>query len=313
MDAPEILRALREARDLPKAALIAASEHRGEMTPLLLRELEAFLAAPSADSAHLSSVFFAFHLLGEWRESSAYRPLARLLRLPPDVLDEVLGDALDTNCRRIMAAVFDGDPQPLFEIVLDEDAHEFARSAACEAIAMLTLSGEIKKPVAERFLRDAYTQIRPQRECFVWWGWQTAIAVLGLTDLRDLVAKAFRRGFINKIMMRFSEFEEDLRHALEHPADPWSSQGDARSFSGFGSTVEELSNWNYYDPATESEQALARNHAIEDAFPKTEGGYWSQPRLKEPRVSLFAKVGRNDPCPCGSGKKYKKCCMRVGT
>ena len=22
------------------------------------------------------------------------------------------------------------------------------------------------------------------------------------------------------------------------------------------------------------------------------------------------KVGRNDPCPCGSGKKYKKCCLR---
>jgi hypothetical protein len=23
------------------------------------------------------------------------------------------------------------------------------------------------------------------------------------------------------------------------------------------------------------------------------------------------KVGRNDPCPCGSGKKYKKCCMKA--
>ena len=23
----------------------------------------------------------------------------------------------------------------------------------------------------------------------------------------------------------------------------------------------------------------------------------------------FPKVGRNDPCPCGSGKKYKKCCL----
>ena len=23
------------------------------------------------------------------------------------------------------------------------------------------------------------------------------------------------------------------------------------------------------------------------------------------------KVGRNDPCPCGSGKKYKKCCGAV--
>ena len=24
-----------------------------------------------------------------------------------------------------------------------------------------------------------------------------------------------------------------------------------------------------------------------------------------------AKVGRNDLCPCGSGKKYKKCCMNA--
>lgn len=23
------------------------------------------------------------------------------------------------------------------------------------------------------------------------------------------------------------------------------------------------------------------------------------------------KIGRNDPCPCLSGKKYKKCCMAV--
>ena len=25
------------------------------------------------------------------------------------------------------------------------------------------------------------------------------------------------------------------------------------------------------------------------------------------------RVGRNEPCPCGSGKKYKQCCMRKGT
>lgn len=28
-----------------------------------------------------------------------------------------------------------------------------------------------------------------------------------------------------------------------------------------------------------------------------------------PYVREAAKVGRNDPCPCGSGKKYKKCCL----
>ena len=25
-------------------------------------------------------------------------------------------------------------------------------------------------------------------------------------------------------------------------------------------------------------------------------------------IAISSKVGRNDPCPCGSGKKYKKCC-----
>ena len=26
------------------------------------------------------------------------------------------------------------------------------------------------------------------------------------------------------------------------------------------------------------------------------------------RLSSAGRVGRNEPCPCGSGKKYKKCC-----
>ena len=29
---------------------------------------------------------------------------------------------------------------------------------------------------------------------------------------------------------------------------------------------------------------------------------------KESQRAVSLKVGRNDPCPCGSGKKYKKCC-----
>jgi uncharacterized protein YecA (UPF0149 family) len=29
----------------------------------------------------------------------------------------------------------------------------------------------------------------------------------------------------------------------------------------------------------------------------------------KPAENRFKDVGRNDPCPCGSGKKYKKCCL----
>ena len=31
--------------------------------------------------------------------------------------------------------------------------------------------------------------------------------------------------------------------------------------------------------------------------------------LGEKENSKTVKIGRNDPCPCGSGKKYKKCCL----
>jgi preprotein translocase subunit SecA len=36
-----------------------------------------------------------------------------------------------------------------------------------------------------------------------------------------------------------------------------------------------------------------------------------QPRINIPIRRELPKVGRNDPCPCGSGKKYKQCCGKA--
>ncbi len=37
--------------------------------------------------------------------------------------------------------------------------------------------------------------------------------------------------------------------------------------------------------------------------------YEQRKQPSQPIVFDSPKVGRNDPCPCGSGKKYKKCCL----
>lgn len=37
-------------------------------------------------------------------------------------------------------------------------------------------------------------------------------------------------------------------------------------------------------------------------------GYYKEQKRSRTVVNTEEKVGRNDPCPCGSGKKYKKCC-----
>ena len=63
-----------------------------------------------------------------------------------------------------------------------------------------------------------------------------------------------------------------------------------------------------YEPVTE-EQMLEQRVRQERIAPKIE--FSAPPKVEgqrpQPAVNRDAKVGRNDPCPCGSGKKYKKC------
>jgi len=37
---------------------------------------------------------------------------------------------------------------------------------------------------------------------------------------------------------------------------------------------------------------------------------YAKSRIESFHRQYHIKIGRNDPCPCGSGKKYKKCCMQ---
>jgi hypothetical protein len=241
MDTQAILHELTDAAGLPREALKAATTQRDEMLPLFLREIETYLALDPAARAKSTPLFFVFHLLGEWKEKAAYRPLARLLRLPGHEIDAIFGDGITTTSHRVMAAVFDGDPDPLYDIILDQNAEEFIRAGMCEALAMVTLRGELDRAVAARFLRDAFMDLPPQAQNFVWVGWQSAIAMLGMSDLKILVKKAFDRGFIDSHVLGFDHFEQDLRRGIERPGEPW--RPDDHEYTPFGDTIDELSNW----------------------------------------------------------------------
>jgi len=203
MDAEAILHELTFAEGLPREALKAASTQRAEMLPLFLNKIDTYLALEPAARAKPTPLFFIFHLLGEWREKADYRPLARLLRLPRGELDAIFGDGITTTSHRVMASVFDGDPEPLCDIILDRNAEEFIRSSMCEALAMVTLRGELDRALAGRFLRNAFMDLLPQAQNFVGAGWQSAVAMLGMSDLRILVKKAFDRGFIDSHVLAF--------------------------------------------------------------------------------------------------------------
>lgn len=74
----------------------------------------------------------------------------------------------------------------------------------------------------------------------------------------------------------------------------------------------ESTDWMAHDLSTEDEIANVRNAITPNV--QAIHAYWLQNREHlKPAVSTVrresARIGRNDPCPCGSGKKYKKCCL----
>ena len=67
--------------------------------------------------------------------------------------------------------------------------------------------------------------------------------------------------------------------------------------------------------AEAEKEALAREfrHREEAAGLSYSGGGEDEPRpARSAPAKAAPRVGRNDPCPCGSGRKYKKCCGRKG-
>ena len=290
MDPMQVIEELSVAGRLPVEAIRAAQADREKMVPVFLRTIDDFLSLEG--SVDPNAMFFMFHLLGEWREKLAYWPLAVFLRLPPAVLDNILGHAITETSHRVMAAVFDGDPEPLYQIIRDPDADEYARAKMLQAVAMLTGRGELPHDATAAFLRDCFSQLEPREDCYVWSGWVDAVAWLGLTELKPLVEQAFQRGSIDPECMNFSNFEKALKYTLDHPdAEPFHAGGN---YTLFGDTVAEMSTWHAFKP-----KASGNN--------KFERGLTTS--LGMPHSAPSRKVGRNDPCPCGSGKKFKKCCL----
>jgi uncharacterized protein len=294
METAQIIARFGEARSMPMDAIAAARADRAAAVPAFIQAIEEY--APGLDESAPNPLFWIFHLLGEWHEKSAYRPLARMLRRSPDQLDWILGDASTETSHRVMAAVFDGDPTPLYEVILDPEADEFIRSRMCETIAMLTRDGEMPRAEAERFLRACCNDIVPQGENVVWLGWQSAIALLGFVELTPLVARAFAAEFISPSVMSFEHFEADLKQAVD---DPIAFHDSPDNYTLFGDTIEELSKWADYKNEPQWQQVKE---------PKSTIPYWRE-HFDGPAVNPYRDVGRNDPCPCGSGRKFKKCCL----
>lgn len=148
-------------------------------------------------------------------------------------------------------------------------------SACCEPI----LTGAAKAKTAEALMRARYTAYQ-----------KDAIGFLG-----DSLHPGSRHDWDEAATRKWAE--QSVWLGLEIRA---TEQGQENDDMG---TVEFIATYN--------EDGVLRQHHEISLFRK-EGGHWYYADGKMPAPETVKretpKVGRNDPCPCGSGKKYKKCC-----
>jgi len=191
----------------------------------------------------------------------------------------------------------------LTDIVTNRSHSPFLRGYAVEALAATTLS----EPEAD----------------------EEVFSLLGAI-FADASEEKILRGIIGNVLLDFQR-SEYIEHLLAFTRqDTRTEEGDVGENLPFSEDdIEEAftqhkptlrlyqQDWlTFYDPDAIS-QRQAR-WAQEEEEVADEEALWEgipHPTPSDPvnAVSHVApKIGRNDPCPCGSGKKYKKCCLNRG-
>jgi hypothetical protein len=286
------LSALATERRVPVLALGACLMRPDEAAPAILDLMGRAAIGGRLDDDEATLLFRGLHVLAAARHEAAFRRLLGLLRRPAGELDDLLGDAITESLARIAASLFDGDVEALFAAICDRRIDEYVRDALIGAATFLTWDGRIEASTMAAFLQRFYDERLAADGEHIWYGWAEAVALLGLRSMAGDVASAFREGRVEPTTADYEDIAGDLAEAERCPRDV---ERFRRAHLGYLEDArEELERWPVHDEESEEAAFAAQVRAIEPLAPS---------------VNPWRHVGRNDPCPCGSGKKAKKCCL----
>jgi uncharacterized protein len=242
--------------------------------------LNAYVRGADTSERSERALFYVLHALGEKADTAAFPDICSLV-MHAERSDLILGDeGVIVTLPRILISTFDGDPAPLQRLVEAEAADDVVRGDALLVLAYFVRQRRLPEAWMQAYLAGLPARLRPATEHFVWFGWVRAVAALGYAGLAGAAEDLMRRGLVDSDLLTPKEFWQDLRDCQANPND---TDGPVWDHIGpMGSAVAELTAWG------------------EDA---------EEPKPPAPLLNPLRDVGRNDPCPCGSRRKFKKCCL----
>jgi hypothetical protein len=137
----------------PRPALESADAYREALVDPLLRAIQCGLTHPLDATPEEATLFsYALYLLAKWRETKAYPVVIQWLSLPDEGAFEIAGDVVTQDGGRILAAVCDGNLDPIKSLVMNRSANEFCRAMGVNALALLAAWAEVsREPIITYF------------------------------------------------------------------------------------------------------------------------------------------------------------------
>jgi uncharacterized protein YchJ len=294
MTIEEALNALKPYRSkMPTEALNFIRSNWDEAEPVLLAELDHCIATPLEDE-HSALFLYALYLCAEMRCKDAFERYITICHLPTLLMDALIGDILTEKMPEMLARTYANQVETLKALVEDEAVYEFARATGLDALHALLLTGVISLEELGRYCMDLLSHRLQKRPSYIWDETITIAEHLRLTEALPLIEEAYQRGWANPGVQSFESVEDGMAQSL---------------------TEEKLKDQRekVEDFKTEREIAFfARNWSDEDEFSSEDtADLLQEPQAarRQRQMTTGGKIGRNEPCPCGSGKKYKKCCI----
>lgn len=291
----EVKKAIKEITYLtdafPEKAFQIITVNKEEAIPYLREAVEYALCKRMELEQDYQLHFYALFLLGQFQDRESFYKIMEMVSLSEDEVDYLLGDAVTDGLRDILYHTYNGDIDLLKMSIQNRHISEYARSSMLDVMGQLYLDRSLEESEWKEFLKEIVYDGREYD--YIYNAVQHVLCQCHFADMLPEIRYMFDRAVLDEIVM--GKYDSCVDAMFEY------QEQEGRFCKASINAADTLRHWAMFTENSDS----GRDAISKKDYKKMLRGIereWNEPVKK-------TKIGRNDPCPCGSGKKYKFCCL----
>jgi hypothetical protein len=290
----------RDSEEIPFSYLKFLEDNKAAAEEEILKEMKSYICDPDNYAQHngLLSVYLPF-ILGQWERKESSRDIIDLVACSEESIDKRIGYTITEEYPVVLYKCFDGDLNYLKDAVNRDHVGLFSKLAYLKALSMYYVE-DLKNTEGLKIYLEKLLLEQPTLA-----SWISSIVLMHpLDELLSIGEKSVKSKYYDPgINGKWPEYKSHFYNGLQ----------ETSKYKEAFNAIEAFRRWSQFS----DERPIIPEYAV--LYQKLFNA--REEKLRKPREKVAAnygfsqkpivkgkKIGRNEPCPCGSGKKYKKCC-----